>query len=345
MESQEPRLYHAILAAMTPSDKAYLAYMAIRLREMRRILKPTGSIYLHCDPTMSHYLKLLMDAIFGRSNFRNEIVWCYSGWNAKLRHRFISRHDVIFYYSRSRNPTFLSWSEPWESVDAYLRARRQKAHDDEDGRLYILDNAGGGKRIKRYVADAMKYGKPASDVWAVPKINNSSAERTGYPTQKPLALMERIIRASSNLGDLVFDPFCGCATTLVSAWSLSRQWLGIDISPKASELVVERISEQHGSLFQDYVSRTDIPQRTDLGTLPRYNCTENRQTLYGKQAGNCAGCAEHFEIRHLEVDHIIARAKGGTDHIENLQLLCGHCNRTKGDRRMIYLRTKLQIAA
>ena len=175
-------------------------------------------------------------------------------------------------------------------------------------------------------------------------------------TQKPLSLLDRIIRASSNPGDLVFDPFCGCATTLVAAHALGdREWVGIDISPKAAELVVERITElqgasisdaqQQGALFREYVHRVDVPLRTDLGILPAYNCTANKQTLYGSQEGDCAACREHFAARHLEVDHIIARSKGGTDHLSNLQLLCSHCNRRKGDRGMAYLRSKLQLAA
>lgn len=141
---------------------------------------------------------------------------------------------------------------------------------------------------------------------------------------------------------MVFDPFCGCATTLVAADDLGHQWTGIDISPKAAQLVVERIEERQG-LFRDIVHRTDLPQRTDLGPLPAFNCRANREALYGSQAGHCTGCREHFQLRNLTVDHIIARTKGGTDHLDNLQLLCGHCNSVKGDRGMEYLRTRLQL--
>ena len=167
----------------------------------------------------------------------------------------------------------------------------------------------------------------------------SSKERIGYPTQKPIALLERIVQASSTEGSVVLDPFCGCATTCVVAHALDRQWTGTDISPKAAELVRIRIDD----LTRKIVHRTDIPRRTDLGRLPRYNGPANKRQLYGEQEGNCAGCAMHFEARNLEVDHIIARGKGGTDHIEHLQLLCGSCNRIKGDRGMEYLRAKLQL--
>ena len=142
---------------------------------------------------------------------------------------------------------------------------------------------------------------------------------------------------------MVLDPFCGCATTLVAADRLDRQWVGIDLSAKAAELVVQRVEADQG-LWRNIVHRKDIPQRDDLGKLPAYNSTENRKTLYGEQAGDCAGCGDHFKLVNLTVDHIIARSKGGNDHIDNLQLLCGHCNSVKGDRGMEYLRTKLQLA-
>ena len=185
-------------------------------------------------------------------------------------------------------------------------------------------------------------GRIPFDWWRIPILTNSANERIGYPTQKPLALLDRIIKASSNEGDVVLDPFCGCATTLVAAEELRRHWIGIDISPKASELVVQRIEGRQG-LWRSIVPRTDAPRRTDLGRLPKPNSPENRRKLYGVQEGNCGGCREHFESRHLEVDHIIARKKGGTDHIDNLQLLCGSCNRVKGDRGMEYLKARLQL--
>ena len=183
-------------------------------------------------------------------------------------------------------------------------------------------------------------GKLMHDVWRIPTINNMAKERTGYPTQKPLVLLEHIIKASSNKDEVVFDPFCGCATTLVAADRLQREWIGIDISEKAAELVVERIKVDQG-LFQKIIARTDIPKRTDLGDMPRYNVPQNKTLLYGEQGGDCNGCGTHFQKQHLEVDHIIAENVGGTDHIENLQLLCSNCNRIKGDRGQEYLVSRL----
>lgn len=178
------------------------------------------------------------------------------------------------------------------------------------------------------------------DVWEISYLNSQAKERTGYRTQKPLELLHRILKASSNPEDLVLDPFCGCATTCVAAHDLGREWTGIDISPKAAELVVSRIEQRQG-LWRDIIHRNDLPRRTDLGDLPSYR--SHAKALYGEQYGNCAGCGVHFESRNLEVDHIISRRNGGTDHIENLQLLCGSCNRIKGDRGMEYLKTRLQL--
>ncbi len=326
IEAKHPVLYRVLLAAMMDSDKSYLAYMAARLLEMRRVLKPTGSIYLHCDPTMSHYLKLVMDAIFGRKAFRNEIVWCYRGGGVPQKD-FARKHDIIFRYSSSESRTF--------NVDA---VRIPFSGDSQDRLRYTARSFRSSATYDTYRPNP--GGKHPEDWWPMQPIMPSSKERVGYPTQKPLKLLDRIIKASSNEGDMVLDPFCGCATTCVQAEELRRHWAGIDISPKAGELVVRRIKEKQG-LWRQIVHRDDIPLRTDLGKLPPYRT--HKRPLYGQQKGHCGGCRTHFEARHLEVDHIISRRKGGTDHIGNLQLLCGNCNRIKGDRGMEYLKARLQI--
>ena len=316
MESRHPVLYRLLLAAMTDSDKSYLACMAIRLLEMHRILKPTGTIYLHCDPTMSHYLKLLLDAVFGKQRFRNEVIWSYRSGGGSKRH-FGRKHDVLLLYTKSNTWTFNA-DDVRIPYDAVIAKSREHLFNEK--------------------------GKVLGYVWDISRPPNHAKEWVGYPTQKPLSLLQRIVTASSNPGDIVFDPFCGCATTLVAADDLQRSWVGIDISEKAADLVMERIEERQG-LFRDIVHRSDILQRTDLGRIPAYNSTANRKHLYGEQGGDCAACSTHFAAQHLEVDHIIAVAKGGTHHLSNLQLLCGHCNRVKGDRGMVYLRSKLQMAA
>ena len=355
IQDKHPRLHRVLLAAMTNSDKAYLAYMAVRLLEMHRLLKPTGSLYLHCDPTMSHYLKLMLDAIFGRKQFRNEVVWHYGKMSNSSRN-FPCNHDTILRYSKSDEFVFNSIrganSEYKARFQRYLTVNKVlygtvKGSGDKlilGRRKKVEKELGRPLNDSDVLFDFDKEFKVQSDVIYTPIIKGNSAERVGYPTQKPLKLLQKIISASSNPGDIVFDPFCGCATTLVAAHDLGHQWAGIDISEKAAELVTRRITERQG-LFTGLVHRTDIPQRNDLGCLPAYNSAANRKTLYGEQGGDCAGCGTHFEMRHLEVDHIIARSKGGTDHMTNLQLLCGNCNRVKGDRGMDYLKTKLQLAA
>ena len=325
IEAKHPALYRVLLAAMTSSDKSYLAYMAARLLEMRRVLKPTGSIYLHCDPTMSHYRKLVMDAIFGRRNFKNEIVWCYRRWTGKAK-RLQRLHDVVLFYTKTNDYTF---NVPYDPYTERSLERKQHYHTRiKDGDAYVTSIDARGVR--------------AGDVLSIPVLNSQAQERVGYPTQKPLALLEKIIKASSNADDVVLDPFCGCATACIAAQAKNREWVGIDISPKAAELVQQRMRNELGMFYQG-AHRTDVPRRTDLGKLPRYNSPQNRISLYGEQGGNCAGCATHFESRHFDIDHIIARAKGGTDHIENLQLLCGSCNSIKGDRGMEYLKARLQL--
>ena len=317
---------------MTNSDKSYLVYMAARLLEMKRILKDTGSIYLHCDPTMSHYLKLVMDTIFGKQHFQNEIIWCYER-GSRRKSQFGRKHDVIFFYSKTKNYVFDS-----DAVRIERRKTHMKVETDLEGRTWQVKKDAKSGKVYRYPTHV---GVLCPDWWiGIQQLNRNEKERLGYPTQKPLALLDRIIKASSNEGNVVFDPFCGCATTLVAADRLQREWIGIDISAKAAELVVERIRDDQG-LFEDIIARDDIPNRTDLGNIPRYNAPENKTQLYGEQAGNCNGCGEHFQKQHLEIDHIIATSVGGTNHIENLQLLCSHCNRVKGERGQEYLISRL----
>ena len=340
IEAKHPKLNRVIHAAMSNSDKSYLIYMAVRLLEMHRILKSTGSIYLHCDPTMSHYLKLVMDAVFGKGNFRNEVIWRkYGGHKNTAKRKFTTENDIIFLYSKGKSSNFNPVYRPLSEQTI----KSEYKHIDENGRRYAIPRGRKYREgiVKRVYLDEHK-GVAIGNLWHEKEltIQGRDNERTGYPTQKPLALLDRIIKASSNEGHVVFDPFCGCATTLVAADRLQRDWIGIDISAKAAELVVERIKTDQG-MFEDIIARDDIPNRTDLGDVLRYNAPENKTQLYGEQSGYCNGCGEHFQTQHLEIDHIIAESVGGTDHIGNLQLLCGHCNRIKGNRGQEYLISRL----
>ena len=375
LADRNPAAYSVIEAARQAHGKgmqSYLIFMAVRLLEMKRILKETGSIYLHCDPTASHYLKLLMDGIFGAAQFRTQIAWQRSNAHsdAKQGRRQHGRiQDNILFYTAGGgwtwNPQFTPYS------DRYIQSTYRHI-EESTGRRYRFDNLtgpGGSAKgnpqyevmgVTRYwrysetrmqeLIDAGRVvqtapgrvpaykryldempGVSLQDIWT--DIAQPRKERTGYPTQKPLALLERIIAASSNEGDMILDPFCGCATALVSADRLQRQWAGIDLSALAVKLVYERITEDRGDMpWGGPIAMTEPPARTDLGDLPNYRT--HRHRLYGEQEGVCPGCETHFPFRVMDVDHMLPRSKGGTDHPDNLQLLCSGCNRSKGGRTM-----------
>ena len=230
-----------------PYNFPYLAYMAIRLVECHRVLKKTGSIYLHCDPTMSHYLKTTMDCVFGEDNFRNEVIWGYRTQGVSMRN-WPRKHEVLLYYSKGKQATF----HPQKQKLIYNKPFRH-TKIDEQGRHYV----------EVFVRDVW------DDDPETKALISQSTERTGYPTQKPLKLLERIVKASSNEGDMVLDPFCGCATTCIAAERLSRSWIGIDISVEAYNQVNDRLKKEvcdPNDMFKyrNIVSmRTDPPKRTD----------------------------------------------------------------------------------
>ena len=218
---------------------AFLCFMGVRLLAMKRVLKDTGSIYLHCDQTASHYLKELMDSIFGIKNFRREIIWSLettSGYKSRAN-KWIRGHDTILYYSKSHNFYFKKMTLPHKKE--YIKRFKKK---DKDGRLYRDDRSGGRKQYLdstdgRFISDVW------NDIMSFQQAATSS-ELVGYPTQKPLALYERIIMASSEKNDVVLDPFAGCATTCVAAEKLGRKWVGIDIWDKAHEVVIDRLKKE-----------------------------------------------------------------------------------------------------
>jgi DNA modification methylase len=269
---------------------AYLSMMAPRLAELRRVLKPTGSLYLHCDPTASHYLKLLLDAVFGPANFQNEIIWKRTSAHSSAK-RFGPVHDVLLFYSRGDDMQWLGGHQkydeayvkqrfargkdrPWKDADitgsgirhgetgevwrgfdvtakgrhwAYPPAELDKM--DAAGRIYWPSKKGGWPRMKTFL-DEME-GVPLQDVWTdVSPINSQAQERLGYPTQKPQALLERIVAVSSKEGDTILDPFCGCGTTIAAAQKLNRRWIGIDITHLAIGLIRTRLRDAYGSAVQ-----------------------------------------------------------------------------------------------
>ncbi|MDR0926134.1 MAG: HNH endonuclease [Ignavibacteria bacterium] len=309
---------------------SYLTYMAQRMIEMHRILKDTGSLYLHCDTTAAHYLKILLDRIFGKNNFRNEIVWCYENKMSAARKQFPRTYDSIFFYSKSAQ-----WNFNGLKIKRETSIKQSKREVRDGKNMRARDES--GNLIYMTSTD-----KKATDVWTIPYVASTSKERTGYKTQKPLALLQRIIKASSNKGDIVMDPFCGCATTCVAAQQLGRKWLGIDIEKQAVQLLIDRLSDDAG-MFTDFIATTKIPNRTDIQVVQPSQSVKER--LYKEQNGKCNGCGAEFEMRSLEIDHIIPKAKGGGDYYENYQLLCGSCNRIKGSRPMEYLLEKIKRRA
>lgn len=281
---------------------AYLTNMAPRLVELHRVLKSTGSIYLHCDPTMSHYLKVLLDAVFDPRNFRNEIVWQRTGSKGLMSRRLPNNHDVLLGYAKSGSSVWIKDEafDPYD-LDALSEKTASKySHVDPDGRRYELKDLtnpnpdrpnltyeflgvtkvwrwtkermqqaydeglvvqprpGAVPRVKRYLDE--QRGKPLNDVWAdIAPLNSQAAERLGYPTQKPLALVERLIRLTTNPGDVVLDPFCGCGTTVDAAEKLGRQWIGIDITYIAIDLIIKRLQHTYGDSIADSFEVSGIP--------------------------------------------------------------------------------------
>ena len=332
---------------------AFLCFMAVRVVEMRRVLADTGSLYLHCDPTACHYLKLLLDGVFGRRNFRNEIVWCYTGPGNVTKH-FKRKHDTILYYARTKEAAFDrdAVRVPYSAETMARRGRAEGIRGIVSSSAETTEKRGADEAEARFGA-----GKVPEDWWSdVPALTNQR-ERTGYPTQKPLALYERIIKASSNEGDLVLDPFAGCATTPVAAERLGRRWAGCDIWTGAHELVLQRLQaeglaaseldETDDRLFTlgDVTYTDTAPVRTDeerlaapfLQVTERYAEPGRRMSrkemvdyLVAQHRQKCQGCDRVFDDpRYLELDHNTPRADGGINHITNRVLLCGPCNRTK----------------
>lgn len=430
-------LYEVIQAARHCHDEgiaAFLCFLSVRLLEMHRILKPSGSLYLHCDHTANGYIRMALDAIFGYQNFRNEIVWKRTFSKGLSARQFARNHDTIFFYAKSRtwtwNPLYdpyslehlenckedefgkftdenlsggrpggkeaylpfrganppegRAWAPPTRDTFPALLAQQLPSNYEELDALakcHALDSTGliywtskGNPRYKHYLSQ--KKGVLAGDVVTnIPPA--SKKERTGSPDQKPLALYERIISANSQEGDLVCDPFAGCATTIIAARNLNRRWIGIDrrpdarfhvvcrmlgITKKKAEKIRERPDLQEWMNVQiakyDAHYRTEAPVRTDTGQTAapvlqavfpvneRSNLThaQMHEILVKNVGAICWGCGFDFGdlphgSRHLELDHVNPKSAGGSDHLDNRALLCSPCNKDKrNDWTLIKLR-------
>jgi len=245
--SKVGKLVEAVCDGIGRNDvTAYLVMMTIRLIELRRVLKDTGSLYLHCDPTASHYLKLVLDQVFGIKNFLNEIVWAYGAGGSSRRH-FPRKHDILLSYAKSESSVFNVSDKSLRVSYSPSTLEMHYKNVDEQGRRYRVQLKAG----KEYITYADE-GKLVTDVWT--DIGGQKArspispESLGYPTQKPEALLERIISASSNEGDVVLDPFCGCGTALTAAQRLGRRWIGIDIAHLAINGTRRRLQDNFSNI-------------------------------------------------------------------------------------------------
>ena len=347
-----PAVWQVIEAAKLASGDdmaAFLCWLGVRLMEMHRILRDDGSIYLHIDHTAHAWVKAMMDGIFGKKNFRNEIVWAYTG-PSNTKRWFPRKHDTILWYSKSDK-----WSFNPEAVRV----------------PYVKHETGKTSGIFKQAATLSYKGKVIEDWWwDITTVGRIKGERTGYPTQKPLALYERIIKASSNAGDIVLDPFSGCATTPIAAERLGRQWIGMDIWKGAYKTVLERLKSeglaapdskngggtsvsQSGSsrliTFGDITYSKKPPLRTDDNEVaapslkwkiqrpqePWEKMTHRDMfnVLVKAQSNRdgvvCAGCGRVLEKEFMELDHILPKSDRGANHILNRILLCRPCNSRK----------------
>ena len=344
---------------------AYLSMMAVRLLELHRVMKPTGSIYLHCDPTASHYLKIIMDAIFGAAMYRNEVVWKRTTTHSDSK-TWSRVADVIFFYTKSETFT---WNTPRdEHSEEYLESKYR--YDDGDGRIYSLDNmtspnprpnmmyvwkgfpfpekgwrysketmakldeegriwyptlqdgahdTGKRPRLKRYLEEM--EGGVMGTIWTdISPINSQAQERLGYPTQKPQKLLERIVTASSNDGDIVLDPFCGCGTSIHAAEKLKRRWIGIDITHLAISLIEKRLKDAFpGIQYEIHGTPKDVDGARDLAMRDKYQfqwwavSLVNAVPFGGKKKGADSGIDGliYFKPEGKMTEKAIVSVKGG----------------------------------
>jgi hypothetical protein len=361
---------------------AYLVMMAVRLVELHRVLKVTGSIYLHCDSTASHYLRLVMDAIFGVENYRNEIIWkrASAHSDAKQGAKHFGRiTDTLLFYGRSERTTFNPLYRPYDQ--SYLD--RDYRRVDADGRRYRIDNLqgpGGAEkgnpsyevmgvtRYWRYSKEKMEQlirdgrviqtrpgavpqykryldempGIPAQSLWDdLPSINNRSKELLGYPTQKPEGLLERVIQASSNEGDVVLDPFCGCGTAVAVAEHLKRKWIGIDVTYLAINLVQRRLMDNFGSNLSPYEiigAPTDVAGAEELARRDPYqfewwavdlvNARPAKDHKKGADSG-VDGYINFFEEHGGDAKKLIVQVKAGHTGVHHVRDLKGTMEREK----------------
>lgn len=367
IKDEHPQLMEAIESARhAHSDAmgAYTCFLSVRLLEMYRLLKPTGALFLHCDPTASHYIRACLDSIFKHNNYRNEIIWHHPKIGVASQ-KFTSNTDTIFFYTKSDKYTFnpQKLDEPNQLYNRWKRKircgilyyREAKTINDSPAKSKIRQRE---KELRRPLVDEdivvdfndPKNWKVVDNVWKHSFLRGNSKESCGFPTQKPLPIYERIIEAASNKNDWVLDPFAGCATTCVAAERKERQWVGIDIWAGAIDVIQERVRRECKRMLDEDITFTDEPpERTDGREEespifdvpekiieppgPKMSRAEMMETLIRRNGIVCAGCDREFpRSEYLQLDHNTPRADAGINHISNRILLCPPCNLRKSHR-------------
>ena len=359
---------------------AYLTMMAQRMVELHRVLKPTGSIYLHCDPTASHYLKLLMDAVFGADNYRSEIIWRRTNAKGLAFKGYPRNNDILLYYSKT---AAFSWNRPFRPYDQEYVERFYRYEEEGTGRRYTLSDLtnpnrnrpnltyewNGHLRVWRWTKDRMQeahdkgliqysssglarqkryldemQGNPVDTLWEdIKPIQAQAQERLGYPTQKPEALLERIINASSNEGDVVLDPFCGCGTAVAAAERLNRRWIGIDVTHLAITLIRHRMHDSFGEDLRPYEvvgEPKDLSSAESLALHDRYqfewwalglvDARPARDRKKGADAG-IDGYINFFDDNSGKPKRIVVQVKSGNVQRNQIATLKSDMEREKAD--------------
>ncbi|MDM8559494.1 DNA methyltransferase [Candidatus Parabeggiatoa sp. HSG14] len=357
---------------IAPQVFPYLVMMTLRIIELHRKLKATGSFYLHCDPTASHYLKTVCDAVFGAKNFRNEITWKrtpFSGSSKSRAKQLPRNHDIILFYSKNQD---ITWNSPsvvyseeylkrfkWKDKRGYYRKTLLKTYSQEtfdklksENRLIEPIKEGAKYSYKQYLNES-KGSTLTDDIWLdINMLNPVAKERLGYPTQKPKALLERIIKASSNEGDVILDAFCGCGTTVDAAESLNRQWIGIDIAPFAISLIKRRLKDTYGNDLGKFEVRGTPTDEASAIKLWEQNpfafedwwLTELEifATTYGKKGADKGidGIGQYLIPKSDKVVKVAFQVKGGKVQSKDIDALMGVVALDKYDMGVLLTRHK-----